>query len=267
MLEDGELALDAAHVLLPADLHARAASALIGRSLHVLLEKPMAITAKECSELIEQAAARGVMIGVDHNFLFAPTYENLNDDLKSGKIGRPDHVTITLWMLRDPRNIILESRSEQVVRGRQEIRPGRLHGGGRAPRARELYELRPLLDTTVGHRAFLSGRAGARRNQSHQLPPPAKTEVADFHELWGWQALEGGNVDTARKHAPKSLIVAPFSMNAWKLFSNIRDTTSKTNKQLGEKANGRENFPRRRNILRWLFQPHPALCIRSAILS
>jgi len=50
------------------------------------------------------------------------------------------------------------------------------------------------------------------------LPPPAKTEVADSHELWGWQALEGGNVDTARKHARKSLIVAPFSMNAWKLF-------------------------------------------------
>ena len=122
MLEDGELALDAVHVLLPPDLHARAASALIERSLHVLLEKPMAITAKECSELIEQAAARGVTIGVNHNFLFAPTYENLKDDLKSGKIGRPDHVTITwnrgldqlqsglfnLWMLRDPRNIILE---------------------------------------------------------------------------------------------------------------------------------------------------------------
>jgi len=47
---------------------------------------------------------------------------------------------------------------------------------------------------------------------------PPRTEVADSHELWGWQALEGGNVDTARKHARKSLIVAPFSMNAWKLF-------------------------------------------------
>ena len=93
---------------MPPDLHARAASALIERSLHVLLEKPMAITAKECSELIEQAAARGVMIGVNYNFLFAPNYENLKDDLKSGKIGLPDHVTITLWMLRDPRNITLE---------------------------------------------------------------------------------------------------------------------------------------------------------------
>jgi len=122
MLGDGELALDAVHVLLPPDLHARAASALIERGMHVLLEKPMAITGQECSELIEQAAARGVVIGVDHNFLYAPTYENLRDDLNSGKIGKLDHMTIAwnrgldqlqagpfdLWMLRDPRNIVLE---------------------------------------------------------------------------------------------------------------------------------------------------------------
>ena len=122
MLGDGELALDAVHVLLPPDLHARAASALIDSGLHVLLEKPMAIAAGECSELIEQAAARGVTVGVNHNFLFAPIYENLRNDLNSGKIGRPDHLTITwnrgldqlqsgpfnLWMLRDPRNIVLE---------------------------------------------------------------------------------------------------------------------------------------------------------------
>ena len=38
MLGDGELALDAVHVLLPPNLHARAASALIERSMHVLLD-------------------------------------------------------------------------------------------------------------------------------------------------------------------------------------------------------------------------------------
>src|SRR5208283_2027164 len=90
MLGDGELALEAVHVLLPADLHARAASTLIESGMHVLIEKPLAITAQECSELIEQAAARDVMIGVNHNFLYAPIYENLRDDLKSGKIGQPD---------------------------------------------------------------------------------------------------------------------------------------------------------------------------------
>jgi hypothetical protein len=47
---------------------------------------------------------------------------------------------------------------------------------------------------------------------------PGKDRCRRSHELRWWQALEGGNVDTARKHARKSLIVTPFSMNAWKLF-------------------------------------------------
>ena len=122
MLGDGESELDVVHVLLPPDLHARAASALIDAGLHVFLEKPMATDAQECASLVEQASKRGVTIGVNHNFLFAPVYEDLRRDLIAGKLGRPDHVTITwnreldqlrsgpfnLWMLREPRNIMLE---------------------------------------------------------------------------------------------------------------------------------------------------------------
>ena len=115
-------ALDVVHVLLPPDLHAGAASKLVERGLHVFVEKPMATTARECTDLIERATAHDVMVGVNHNFLFAPVYENLRRDLRAGKLGQPDHVTITwrrsleqlhsgpfnLWMLRDPRNIVLE---------------------------------------------------------------------------------------------------------------------------------------------------------------
>ena len=122
MLDDVELDLDTVHVLLPPDLHANAVSKLIAHGVHVFVEKPMATTGLECSELIEQASTQSVMVGVNHNFLFAPVYENLRDDLRSGKLGRPDHVTIvwnrgleqlhsgpfSLWMLRDPRNIVLE---------------------------------------------------------------------------------------------------------------------------------------------------------------
>jgi len=37
----------------------------------------MATTVNECSALIEQVTTRDVMVGVNHNFLFAPVYENL----------------------------------------------------------------------------------------------------------------------------------------------------------------------------------------------
>ena len=141
MLEDAELDLDVVHVLLPPDLHARAASTLIEHGIHVFLEKPMATTAKECSELIEQAMTHNVMVGVNHNFLFAPVYENLRNDLSSGKLGQPDHVTITwnrgleqlqsgpfdLWMLRDPRNIMLEIGPHCVASMLDLVGPSRNH--------------------------------------------------------------------------------------------------------------------------------------------
>ena len=129
MLAKRELGLDAIHVLLPPDLHAGAARAIIDAGLHVLMEKPMAVSAEQCGELLDRAQARKVKIGVNHNFLFAPIYESLKNDLTAGKLGRPDHLRITwnrgldqlqfgpynLWMLRDPRNIILEIGSHSVA--------------------------------------------------------------------------------------------------------------------------------------------------------
>ena len=122
MLAKRDLDLDAIHVLLPPDLHASAARAIIDAGLHVLMEKPMAVSAEQCEELLDRAQAREVRIGVNHNFLFAPIYESLKNDLTAGKLGRPDHLRITwnrgldqlqfgpynLWMLREPGNIILE---------------------------------------------------------------------------------------------------------------------------------------------------------------
>jgi len=120
MLAGGQL--DVIHVLLPPNLHAPSAGEIIDAGIHVLLEKPMATCVQACEDLIGRARLRGVKIGVGHNFLFAPIYEQLRNDLRSGKLGRPDQITITwhkgldqlqagpfdLWMLREPKNIMLE---------------------------------------------------------------------------------------------------------------------------------------------------------------
>ena len=58
MLSEGQL--DAIHVLLPPDLHAQAAGEIIDARVDVLLEKPMAIAAEECEDLIDAArSSRG----------------------------------------------------------------------------------------------------------------------------------------------------------------------------------------------------------------
>ena len=114
--------LDVVHVLLPPDRHAQAAREIIDAGLHVLLEKPLATRTQDCIDLIERARSRQVKIGVGHNFLFAPIYERLKEDLKVGRLGRPDEIIITwnkgldqlqagpfdLWMLRSAENIMLE---------------------------------------------------------------------------------------------------------------------------------------------------------------
>lgn len=113
---------DAVHVLLPPQFHASAAKELLNAGVHVLLEKPMAIDERDCRELVELADAKGLKLGVSHNFLFSRPYARLRHDVKSGRLGRIDHVSITWakelpfmrvgpfehWAVREPGNAILE---------------------------------------------------------------------------------------------------------------------------------------------------------------
>lgn len=121
--------LDAVHILLPPDLHFAAASAVLEAGASVFLEKPMCESADRCEELIRKAADRQVHLGVGHNFLFSRPWEQLRRDVRSGILGRVDQITITwnrflpqaafgpfdVWMLRDPRNIMLEAGSHLVA--------------------------------------------------------------------------------------------------------------------------------------------------------
>ena len=121
--------LDAVHILLPPDRHFEAARSLLEAGIDVFLEKPMCDHAADCERLVRLAAERGVRLGVGHNFLFAEPYEQLRRDLRGGLLGRLDDVTITwhrplpqathgpfdTWMLRDPRNILIEIGSHSAA--------------------------------------------------------------------------------------------------------------------------------------------------------
>jgi predicted dehydrogenase/nucleoside-diphosphate-sugar epimerase len=122
-------ALDSVHVLLPPDRHFMAAKAILSAGVNVLVEKPMCTRPQDCEALVSLARTRNLSVGVGHNFLFAECYERLRRDVSSGVLGRTDHVTITwhrelpqithgpfdIWMLRDPRNIMLEIGSHCVA--------------------------------------------------------------------------------------------------------------------------------------------------------
>jgi len=121
--------LDAVHILTPPDRHFEAARTVLAAGVSVFLEKPMCATAAECDALVLLADQRGLRLGVGHNFLFAEIYEQLRRDVKSGILGQIDDVAITwhrplpqaahgpfdTWMLRDPRNILIEVGSHSVA--------------------------------------------------------------------------------------------------------------------------------------------------------
>lgn len=121
--------LDAVHVLTPPDRHFEAARAVLDAGVNVFLEKPMCARAEDCDALVQLAKERGLRLGVSHNFLFAENYERLRRHVKSGKLGIIDDVVVTwhrhlpqamhgpydTWMLRDPRNILIEAGSHSVA--------------------------------------------------------------------------------------------------------------------------------------------------------
>jgi nucleoside-diphosphate-sugar epimerase len=120
---------DLVHVLLPPEHHFAASEQILRAGVHALIEKPMALSPEECRGLGELARERGVAVGVSHNFLFAPVYERLRTDVRAGKLGRIDHVTITWakelgqvrggpfggWLFRDPANVMLEVGPHSVA--------------------------------------------------------------------------------------------------------------------------------------------------------
>src|SRR5262245_16119559 len=63
-------AVDAVTVATPDHLHVEVTLEAIEAGCHVFCEKPLATTADDARRLVEAAARRGVVLGVDHNRRF-----------------------------------------------------------------------------------------------------------------------------------------------------------------------------------------------------
>ncbi|MBN9052261.1 MAG: Gfo/Idh/MocA family oxidoreductase, partial [Rhizobiales bacterium] len=68
---------DAVHILTPPNLHRDLAEKCLKAGLHVFIEKPVALSAREVKNIIAAAEAAGRGFGVSHNFLGLPAYERL----------------------------------------------------------------------------------------------------------------------------------------------------------------------------------------------
>ena len=114
--------VDVVHVLLPPDKHVDATRRILESGRHAFLEKPMGLVSAECQALVDLARLKRVKLGVDHNFLFLPSFEMLRRHVADGTLGKLDQITVNWmyplgliqsgpfnnWMLREPGNLFFE---------------------------------------------------------------------------------------------------------------------------------------------------------------
>ncbi len=108
LLRDGTV--DAVFVALPNDMHASFAIRAAKAGVHVLCEKPMAVTEKECRAMIAATRAASVRLMVAYRLHFDPANLEAIRDIRSGKLGDPRVFTSTFTMQVRDGNIRAKAR-------------------------------------------------------------------------------------------------------------------------------------------------------------
>ena len=107
LLADPEI--DAVAVATPITTHFDLALQAINAGKHVLVEKPLAHDVACCDQLISAAAARDVVLMVDHTLPFTPAVQRIKQLIDDGEIGDVlyyDSVRVNLGLFQHDVNVI-----------------------------------------------------------------------------------------------------------------------------------------------------------------
>ena len=100
----GELDLEALIVCTPHVFHYEHVMAGLKRGLHVLVEKPMAISISQAEEMRDAAEERGLILAVGYQRHFQPEYFYAREVIMSGRLGEPHFVLA--WLTQDLRRAV-----------------------------------------------------------------------------------------------------------------------------------------------------------------
>jgi predicted dehydrogenase len=101
--------LDAVAIATPVSTHFQLAKQALQAGKHVLLEKPMAQTTKECDELIELAKKRKLTLMIDHTFVYSGAVRMMKQIIDRGELGEIyyfDSVRVNLGLFQHDVNVI-----------------------------------------------------------------------------------------------------------------------------------------------------------------
>ena len=123
-----EQSLDAAVVATSNASHYTVAKACLEHNLHVLVEKPLTLRAREAFALLELAAAKACQLIVGYSFNFLPFAKRVQEVFSSGELGRVQYVQAVYSSDMTP--FFRGTFSEFAVHGpAQYVDPAQLGGG------------------------------------------------------------------------------------------------------------------------------------------
>jgi myo-inositol 2-dehydrogenase/D-chiro-inositol 1-dehydrogenase len=88
--------LDVVDVIVPNRLHHEVASAVLSSGKHLLLEKPMCLSMKECDDLLRLAKEKNLRIAINHEFRLSSLWGKVKQLIDDGIVGDPQYVLVEL---------------------------------------------------------------------------------------------------------------------------------------------------------------------------
>lgn len=89
------LDIDAVVIATPVDAHYELAKKALESGKHVLVEKPMTSSFEEAKELVDLAQEKGLLLMVDHTFLYTGSVKYIKDRIESGELGNIQYIDST----------------------------------------------------------------------------------------------------------------------------------------------------------------------------